>query len=128
MSLFKVLELDENCNNSEQIKLSYFRLAKKWHPDVNSSAEAAIKFKEISHAYDTLKDDVKRRNYQYKFKTEEFHVSSNSSYSNVRYSYPNHYNYKTKKFFHFSFFNLILNSQIIIFKNLIEEAILLNYS
>lgn len=59
VNYFKVLDLDENCR-SEDVKKSYFSLAKKWHPDVNKSEEAAARFKLISDAYTELKDDSKR--------------------------------------------------------------------
>ena len=45
------------------IKKAYFKLAKKYHPDVNPSAEAKEKFSKINNAYETLNDDNKRRVY-----------------------------------------------------------------
>jgi molecular chaperone DnaJ len=47
----------------EEIKRAYRRLAKKYHPDVNKSADAEEKFKEISEAYEVLSDPEKRRQY-----------------------------------------------------------------
>jgi molecular chaperone DnaJ len=49
--------------SAEDLKRAYRNLAKKYHPDVNSAADAADKFKEIQIAYDTLSDDAKRRQY-----------------------------------------------------------------
>ncbi len=48
----------------EILKSSYRKLAMKFHPDKNpGDATAEIKFKEISEAYDVLKDDQKRAAY-----------------------------------------------------------------
>ena len=38
----------------EEIKRAYWRLAKQWHPDVNSSAEAKERFIRIHQAYEIL--------------------------------------------------------------------------
>src|SRR6201997_3169343 len=48
----------------EVLKTSYRKLAMKFHPDKNpGDATAEVKFKEISEAYDVLKDDQKRAAY-----------------------------------------------------------------
>jgi len=48
----------------EALKASYRKLAMKFHPDKNPGDHTAeIKFKEISEAYDVLKDDQKRAAY-----------------------------------------------------------------
>jgi hypothetical protein len=46
-----------------QIKSAYRKLAKQYHPDVNTSSDAAEKFREITEAYDTLTDPDRRRRY-----------------------------------------------------------------
>jgi curved DNA-binding protein len=46
-----------------QIKSAYRKLAKQYHPDLNSSPDAAGKFREITEAYDTLTDPDRRRRY-----------------------------------------------------------------
>jgi len=45
------------------IKKAYRRLAQKWHPDVNTDAEAAERFKELSEAYQVLSDSDRRQRY-----------------------------------------------------------------
>ncbi|QQS10523.1 MAG: molecular chaperone DnaJ [Rhodospirillales bacterium] len=50
--------------SADDIKKSYRKLAMKFHPDRNpGDKEAEKKFKEISHAYDVLKDEQKRAAY-----------------------------------------------------------------
>ena len=48
---------------SAQIKSAYRKLAKHYHPDVNTSPDAAERFREITEAYDTLTDPDRRRRY-----------------------------------------------------------------
>lgn len=47
----------------EQIREAHRKLAKKFHPDLNKTAEAGAKFKEIQEAYDLLSDAQKRRQF-----------------------------------------------------------------
>ena len=49
--------------SEDEIKSAYRRLAKKYHPDLNKTEEAANKFKEINEAYEVLGDPTKRANY-----------------------------------------------------------------
>ena len=49
--------------SADDIKSAYRRLAKKYHPDINKTAEAAEKFKDINEAYEVLGDEKKRANY-----------------------------------------------------------------
>ena len=47
----------------EEIKKSYKKLAKKYHPDLNKEDDASEKFKEINEAAAVLGDDEKRQQY-----------------------------------------------------------------
>jgi len=47
----------------EDIKKSYRRLARQYHPDVNKTSDAEEKFKEIAEAYSVLSDSDKRSRY-----------------------------------------------------------------
>jgi curved DNA-binding protein len=47
----------------DEIKRSYRKLARKFHPDVSKEANAEAKFKEVGEAYEVLKDPEKRAAY-----------------------------------------------------------------
>ena len=60
---YKILGVSEDASDDE-IKKAYRKLAKKYHPDVNSGDKhAEAKFKEVSEAHDTLADKNKRAQY-----------------------------------------------------------------
>jgi len=60
---YETLECEKSATG-EVLKSAYRKLAMKFHPDRNpGDATAEIKFKEISEAYDVLKDDQKRAAY-----------------------------------------------------------------
>ena len=61
-SLYETLEVSENASQDD-IKKSYRKLARKYHPDVNKQKEAEEKFKEINAAYEILSDPQKRAQY-----------------------------------------------------------------
>lgn len=47
----------------DEIKKAYRRLARQLHPDVNPGADAAERFKLVTHAYDVLSDPQQRARY-----------------------------------------------------------------
>ena len=60
---YEVLGVKRGATDDE-IKSSYRKLAKKYHPDLHpNDVEAANKFKEINEAYSVLSDSQKRANY-----------------------------------------------------------------
>jgi len=53
-----------NCSTNasdEEIKKSYYEMAKKYHPDLNPKFEE--KFKTINEAYEILSDRIKKERY-----------------------------------------------------------------
>ncbi len=59
---YKTLEVDRTASAAE-VKKSYRRLSKKFHPDHNKDPKAEDKFKEINEAYQVLGDEEKRKRY-----------------------------------------------------------------
>ncbi|KAG6607386.1 Chaperone protein dnaJ A8, chloroplastic, partial [Cucurbita argyrosperma subsp. sororia] len=59
---YSTLNVSRNATLQE-IKVSYKKLARKYHPDVNKNPGSEEKFKEISAAYEVLSDDEKRSLY-----------------------------------------------------------------
>jgi curved DNA-binding protein len=59
---YQILGVPRGADTSD-IKKAYRKLARKYHPDVNSASGAEEKFKEVNEAYEVLKDDDKRKAY-----------------------------------------------------------------
>ncbi|HRI77540.1 MAG TPA: DnaJ domain-containing protein, partial [Alphaproteobacteria bacterium] len=60
---YQVLGVDKKAS-ADELKKAYRKLAMQYHPDKNQgNKEAEAKFKEISEAYDVLKDEQKRAAY-----------------------------------------------------------------
>ena len=57
---YNILGVDRN-SSADEIKKSYRKLSKQYHPDVNP--EGADKFKEIAEAYDVLSNPNKKEKY-----------------------------------------------------------------
>ena len=65
---YDILKVKPNASQA-QIKHAYYKLAKKYHPDINRKTEE--KFKAINIAYEVLSDKQKRQEYDNKLKEEE---------------------------------------------------------
>jgi curved DNA-binding protein len=59
---YKTLGLERGASQDE-IKTTFRKLARKYHPDVNKEPEAESRFKEVSEAYEVLGDAEKRAAY-----------------------------------------------------------------
>ncbi|MFL6023656.1 MAG: molecular chaperone DnaJ [Marmoricola sp.] len=59
---YAILGVDRDAD-ADDLKKAYRRLARQYHPDVNSDPGAQEKFKEVSAAYEILSDPEKRRVY-----------------------------------------------------------------
>jgi len=49
--------------SADEIKRSFYKLARQYHPDVNKEPDAGTRFKEINEAYQVLSDPEKRSAY-----------------------------------------------------------------
>ena len=59
---YEVLGVSNNADKAT-LKKAFRKLAQQYHPDVNKSPDAEVKFKEINEAYQVLYDDQKRAAY-----------------------------------------------------------------
>lgn len=59
---YKIMGLEKTASQDE-IKRAYKKLARRYHPDVSKEADAEDKFKELGEAYEVLKDEKKRKQY-----------------------------------------------------------------
>lgn len=97
---YEILEVSENASK-DVIEKVYKVLAKKYHPDLQQSAQDKIiaeeKMKEINEAYSILSDDEKRDKYNQKLEAErrilenKKNSSVNNSANNYTGSYSNNY-------------------------------------
>ena len=56
---YQVLEVTRSASGDD-VRRAYRKLARQYHPDLNPSAEAEERFKEINEAYEVLSDDTRR--------------------------------------------------------------------
>lgn len=59
---YKIMGVSEKAAQAD-IKRTYRKLARKYHPDVSKEANAEERFKELGEAYEVLKDPEKRKEY-----------------------------------------------------------------
>ncbi len=81
-NFYEMLEVDQTAT-AEEIKRSYYRLSKKYHPDINP--KTANIFREINEAYETLRDPISRTLYDAKLKTEDVAYDTNDYYTKASY-------------------------------------------
>jgi curved DNA-binding protein len=65
LDLYQVLGVEPGAG-SAQLARAYRRLARRYHPDVNTTPEAAKRFSQITHAYRVLSDPHSRNRYDAK--------------------------------------------------------------
>ena len=91
INLYKILGVNNNSDINE-IKKSYRKLSKIWHPDVSKEDNADEIFKEISKAYHILSDEDLKTDYDQKSKFgnnyneyfELFNININYDYDGVK--------------------------------------------
>lgn len=76
---YEVLGVDRNAS-VEEIKRAHRKLAGLYHPDINKSAGAEEKFREVQTAFDVLSDDEKRERYNRTGSAEEMPTGFPSGY------------------------------------------------
>lgn len=64
---YDILGIANNASHDE-IKTSYRKLSLKYHPDRNTDKSKSEFYKKINEAYNTLSDDIKRKNYDVSLK------------------------------------------------------------
>lgn len=107
---YKILEVDKS-SSQDDIKKSFRKLAKKYHPDLHPNDDKAQeKFKEINEAYEVLGDEKKRKQYdqfgQYGFSNGQQFDPSQFGFGN--FGGGKQYTYTSGEGADFSdFFNLI---------------------
>ena len=79
-SYYDVLEIS-SCASRDEIKKQFKKLAKLYHPDLNSSLEAENIFKEINKAAEILLDEDKRKKYD---ELRSLNKATYKSYTNPR--------------------------------------------
>ncbi|XP_060069439.1 uncharacterized protein LOC132549518 [Ylistrum balloti] len=83
---YKILNLEKNASESE-IKSAYFKLSKKYHPDLNKGACTAS-FLDVVEAYEVLSNKVKRQDYDHtisrRTKRQQQESNDNKFYSHQK--------------------------------------------
>ena len=74
---YKLLDVSINASD-EDIKKGYYRMIKRWHPDVNESDRnlAEIMAREINEAYEVLRNPGKRAEYNLKISEKAGDIST----------------------------------------------------
>lgn len=84
---YEILNINRKSTRDE-IRNSFRKLAKEYHPDTNKTPEAENMFKDINEAYDVLTNEEKRRKYDRQVARYGYGmVDTDSSLSNVKYEF-----------------------------------------
>lgn len=69
--------------NLQEVKEAFRRLALQYHPDINKSIDAHDKFIELTEAYEVLKDNFKRQEYDKIYKKYFQGWQKDDKYTNI---------------------------------------------
>lgn len=78
-NLYNILDVSPEATTAE-IRKAYYKIAVKHHPDKNNSKDSEELFKKATTAYEILKDDNERANYDNFLKTTEPSITSFRDY------------------------------------------------
>jgi len=87
-TLYQILQVDTQAS-SEVIEAAYHRLAKIYHPDINSSEDSARIMQELNDAFGILHDPKKRQEYDISLKEQSKIPTSSSTPAKQASPYPN---------------------------------------
>lgn len=68
---YKIMGVNEDASEKD-IKMAYRKLARKYHPDISKEPDAEERFKEMGEAYETLRDPIKKAEYDNYRKNKDF--------------------------------------------------------
>ena len=85
-NLYEILDISYNATK-EEIKLAYKKLVRIYHPDINKSKDAEIKFKLLNNAYEILSDEIKRKNYDSLLNIKASEIKKNEILSSTHNDY-----------------------------------------
>lgn len=89
---YEILNINRKSSRDE-IRNSFRKLAKEYHPDTNKTPEAENMFKDINEAYDVLTNEEKRKKYDRQVARFGYGiVDADSSLSNVKYEFKSEVN------------------------------------
>lgn len=81
-NFYTILQIKSNSTQSE-IKQSYRKLVKIYHPDICKDKDAEQKFKLIQEAYEVLSDENKRKNYDYSLNNKDASFSYDQTTTDI---------------------------------------------
>lgn len=101
---YKILGLETNKVNSDEIKIAFREQAKKYHPDVNTgNTSTEERFKDINEAYRVLSNSSSKRKYDRMWNTNVGKKQTKQSYEESK---------KSKESVFSDFFNMFFGSPL----------------
>lgn len=79
---YEILEVSNDASQTE-IKKAYFTKAKKYHPDVCKEQDAEIMFRDVSNAYEVLKNEESRKKHDAALLNNQNKISGTSVVSSI---------------------------------------------